>query len=47
MMLMKSRKSFSLSISFSFSITFENVSELAFTYLNSTIKTQEQDMQYV
>ena len=38
---MKSRKSFSLSISFSFSLKFKNVSQLAFTYSNSTIKSQE------
>ena len=39
-MLMKSRKSFSLGISFSFSLVFINFSELAFTYSDSTTKTQ-------
>ena len=46
-MLMKSRKSFSLNISSSFSLKFKNVSQLAFTYSNSAIKYQEQSVQYV
>ena len=44
---MESRKSFSLRISFSFSLKFKNFSQLAFTYSNSTIKTEEQGVQYV
>ena len=46
-MLMKSRKSFSLNISSSSSLKFKNVSQLAFTYSNSAIKYQEQSVQYV
>ena len=46
-MLMKSRKSLSLSISFSFSLKFKTFSQLAFTYSNSTLKTEEQSVQYV
>ena len=45
-MLMKSGKSFSL-ISVSFSLKLMNVSQLAFTYLNSIIKSQKQGVQYV
>ena len=39
------RKLFNLSISFPFSLQFKNFLQLAFTYSNSTIKTQEQGVQ--
>ena len=45
-MIMKSRKSYRLSISFSFPVKFNNFSQLVFTYSNSSIKTQEQGVQY-